>query len=284
MTIITKTSSNSLFPGNNREEILNTESKCILTSMIISTGLIGARILKQMDKLPISDASLNVVNTVGLITSTAILLGGTLITRSQLPPAIDASNTLTKGQIVEFISRAKTAKTVKLLSEGSANHLNKLLSLLEEADPKDELVYFPTEDRHAIVDAVRELEGVEKRAKTKEEIQGLRQKLGPFEKRFTVEEFEDGENLNVGPSGIIKRNKNRRPRDVETNDCADKLKASEEQLKGLGDKADIGPEVNSVLEKRGIHFLVQGEQRKVVRVGSKVGGLRRSPTSDNLHQ
>lgn len=284
MTIITKTSSNSLFPANNREEILNAESKCILTSMAISTGLIGARILKQMDKLPISDASLNVVNTLGLITSAAILFGGTLINRSILPAATDASTSLSKEQIVEFISRAKAAQTIKLLSEKSTNHLNKLTSLLEDADPKDELVYFPSDDRQAIVDAVRELEALEKRAKTKEEIQKLQENLGSFRKRFTIKHFENGEDPNVGPSGIIKWNKERRPRDIETNYLADKLKEKQKQINNPDDKADIGSEVNSILERRGVQLLPQVEHLRPVKIGSKVGGLRRSPTFNHLDQ
>jgi hypothetical protein len=293
MSIITKTSANSLFPfdsGNkyyeedassNKEALLNAESKLSAAATCISTGVIGARILKQIDRLPISKAGLNIISTVGLITSASLLIGGYSITRLKLAdlergPPVNESTSLTKEQIVEFISRAKAVQTIKLLSEESIAHLTNLVALLEEADPKAEWVYFLPEERVKIVEAARELEGIEKRAKTKEEIQRFRMKLTPKEiKPFSVQEFD------IGPGAIIRWNQPLKG-DVVINHLAYELESQIAQLEAEDEKADIGPFAYSQLEKLCIRLLPKVSIGEIQQIGEKVGGLRRSTSKMNL--
>lgn len=300
MSIIIKTTSNELFPfdsGNkyyeevvsaNKEALLSAETKLSVASSVISTGLIGARVLKQFDKLPISNQGLNVLSTVGLIASAALLIGGYSITRAQLSnldvtPQINASTSLTQEQIAELVSRAKDAQTIKLFSQDSSRHLTYLISVLELADAASQ-VYFPPEERRKIVAAVKELEGIEKRAKTKEEIQRLKQKLAVHTRRFIVDEHENGENPNVGPSAIIKWDKKRKEKDVKFSYCADLLEKIDSQLKENEEKADIGPWAYDLLGVPVRLILPQLRVHSVPQIGAKSGGLRRSPTFNNLDQ
>lgn len=297
MSLITKTLASSLFPSDltnryyeeeasaNQESLRNTESNLFSGSTLLSAALIGSRILKQIDVLPVSNEKLKVIQQVGFFTSAALLIGG-CVARSRLNhlnagPPLNDSTCLTPAQIAEFITRAKAVQPIKLLSSESADSLENLISLLEEADPKGELAYFPPEKRKEIVKAARELEAIEDRKRTKEDIQRLRKSLPKKKvKLFSLEEAP------VGADQILTKVKPP-TKDAQIGFLALTLGEIMKQLEAEDEKTwvDIGRQAHAFIKGLGIHLLPKLDVSAIVLRKPTTGkSLNRSATTLHLHK